>query len=136
MDDWRTRNRSLSPVVYDHRGMAVRRGPPHPARYQSPPRRVKMKDPLSSDRPVPEYVVKAYYRNVPTKIASPDNMNTDEDFKRAYTQGRNREKPSRVEISSQTVVDELQEISGLSLEDDPFMYVNFSSSVHFTHLHL
>jgi hypothetical protein len=65
--------------------------------------------------------VRAYYRNVPTKIAATDNIITDEDFKRAYTQGRNREKPSRVEISSEILVDELQEITGLTLEDDPFM---------------
>jgi hypothetical protein len=116
MEDWRRRNRSLSPDYYDRPGTIRHRPGPPP-----PPRSRKAKRPNPTDEPEPDYVVKAYYRNVPTKIASTEHMNTDEDFKRAYTQGRNREKPSRVEVSSEILVEELQEISGLSIEDEPFV---------------
>jgi hypothetical protein len=77
--------------------------------------------PPRDGEPEPEYIIKAYYRNVPTKVATVENVSSNEDFKRIYTQGRNREKPSRVEICSDILVDELQEISGLTLEDDPFV---------------
>jgi hypothetical protein len=129
MDDWRRRSRSESPNVYHRTKAGVlrparrrREAPPPHGRYRPPPHIIKSKgSPSGDEKSEPDYVVKAYYRNVPTKIAATDNISTDEDFKRAYTQGRNREKPSRVEINSEILVEELQELTGLTLEDDPFV---------------
>ncbi|KAK0730880.1 hypothetical protein B0H67DRAFT_563173 [Lasiosphaeris hirsuta] len=69
-----------------------------------------------------KYIIKAFYRSVPPTAGNPAAVSTDEDFKLAHT-NRPVDRPLRVLIDTNVLLDELEEISGLVLQDLPLMLI-------------
>ncbi|KAK3376255.1 hypothetical protein B0T24DRAFT_217163 [Lasiosphaeria ovina] len=98
--------------------------PLYPGAFRRPfPRPPLPMNPMSISQP--KYVLKAFYRNVPDTVIDAASVNTADDFKRLHTNsvGRSVERPQRIQVSSDVLLHELGEISGLSSQDSPFVMI-------------
>lgn len=68
-------------------------------------------------------VIEAFYRNIPPKPTIVDQQYSDTHFRNAHTNAGDIEKPQRIKINSEVLLDDLQRISGLTLPNNPHLYV-------------
>ncbi|KAK3349555.1 hypothetical protein B0T25DRAFT_504750 [Lasiosphaeria hispida] len=82
----------------------------------------KEKTPRTQKKSEAKYIIKAFYRNVPLTSGNPAAISTDEDFKLAHA-NRPVDRPLRVLIDTHVLLDELEEISELTLQDLPLVLI-------------
>ncbi|KAK3689417.1 hypothetical protein B0T22DRAFT_171761 [Podospora appendiculata] len=125
MEDWRKPHDDHG---YAYGGPYGYRLPPYPVQ---PPNWVRGSPDGSNQGAAPpkvtKHVLKAFYRSIPTgPSVDLNSISTPEDFEREYsTAGRSAERPLRVQIMSETLIDELREISqiALQIEESPFSMI-------------
>ncbi|KAK3317644.1 hypothetical protein B0T19DRAFT_479682 [Cercophora scortea] len=124
MEDWRKPHEDHG---YGYSSPYSYRLPPFPVR--PPWSRGSPDGPNQGATPakITKNVLKAFYRSIPTgPSVDPNSISTPEDFKREYhTAGRSAERPLRVQVISETLIDELREISeiALQIEESPFSMI-------------